>query len=495
MRPGHPTLYEVNTRLWLARLSERIGRPATLADVPDEELADMARRGFDWLWCMGVWQTGPAGREEALAAHMLPGYRETLDDFGEADVTSSPYAVRRYTVHEDFGGDEALAGLRERLARHDIGLVLDFVPNHTARDHRWAAEHPEYYIAAGGEPSAGRSMRVETRRGPRVLAHGSDHTYRWTDTLQLNYRHAGLRRAMADELLAVAARCDGVRCDMAMLLVPEIMQRWGEASLPSDGSEPVDLPFWDEAIAGVRRAHPGFVFIAEAYWDLEWRLQRWGFDYTYDKTLYDRLTHGEAESVRGHLRADAEYQRRSVRFLENHDEPRIAAVLDPPRHRAAALVAFLVPGMRFFHDGQLEGHVCRVPIQLRRGPAEDTDGELADFYARLLALLGSPELRTGEWSLLEVAPAWDGNATWRQFVAFTWRGSDGGRLMVVVNYAGARGQCRVAVPFPEIAGGAVRLEELLGTDSYDRYGDEMLSRGLYVELPSWGAHVFDVRMA
>ena len=167
----------------------------------------------------------------------------------------------------------------------------------------------------------------------------------WADTFQLNYRHAGFREARIAELGAIADRCDGVRCDMAMLLQPAIIQRtWGDRSRPADGSPPKDNPFWPEAIAAIKRRHPGFTFAAEVYWDMEWELQQAGFDYTYDKRLYDRLVEGAATPVREHLMADPGFQERSLRFIENHDEPRAAATFSPEMHRAAATIALLARG-------------------------------------------------------------------------------------------------------------------------------------------------------
>src|SRR5262249_21557862 len=230
-----------------------------------------------------------------------------------------------------------------------------FVPNHTALDHPWVTEHPEFYVA-GSEEALAREpanyCRLATPSGPCILAYGRDPYFPgWPDTLQLNYRHAKLRTAMQEELCRAADRCDGLRCDMAMLLLPDVFARtWGAASVPRDGSAPVDTPFWPEALARVRQNHPGFVFMAEGYWDLEWTLQQQGFDYTYDKRMYDRLHARNAGAVRGHLHADPEFLRKSVHFLENHDEPRAAAAFPRPVHRAAAVLTFLVPGMRFFHE-------------------------------------------------------------------------------------------------------------------------------------------------
>ena len=153
---------------------------------------------------------------------------------------------------------------------------------------------------------------------------------------------------MIAELGKISGQCDGVRCDMAMLILPEVFERtWGRRP----------EPFWPKAIASVRRQHPEFLFMAEVYWDLEWTMQQQGFDYAYDKRLYDRLREGHPQAVRGHLLAGLDYQNRLARFLENHDEPRAAATFPPGVHEAAAVVTYLAPGLRFFHQGQFEGRV------------------------------------------------------------------------------------------------------------------------------------------
>ena len=62
MGKPYPSLYQINTRVWLTELAQRLGRPATLDDVPDAALDGLARMGFDWVWFLSVWQTGPAGQ-------------------------------------------------------------------------------------------------------------------------------------------------------------------------------------------------------------------------------------------------------------------------------------------------------------------------------------------------------------------------------------------------------------------------------------------------
>lgn len=487
----HPSLYQVNTRVWLRELSRPLGRQATLDDIPEAALDHLARLGFDWVWFLGAWRTGAAGRE---ISRNNPAWRREfqalLPDLAEADICGSCFAITGYTVHAALGGDAALERLRARLRARGLRLLLDFVPNHTALDHPWVQEHPEFYVP-GTESDLGREphnyCRVQTPRGPLVLAHGRDPNFPgWADSLQLNYGHPPLQEAMGAELFKIAALCDGVRCDMAMLILPEVFRRtWAIAA----------EPFWPQVIRRMRRHHPGFLFMAEVYWDLERTLQEQGFDYTYDKGLYDRLRSRPARPVRDHFRADTEFQGKLVRFLENHDEPRAAETFPPAVHRAAAVLTFLSPGLRFFHQGQFEGRRQRIPVHLCRGPAESVDPGLEEFYRRLLPCAHHPVVREGEWRLLECAPASEGNGTWDGFIAFSWQGPDGRRLLVAVNYAGNRGQCYVRLPFQDVRGRMVRLRDLMGPASYDREGDHLVSPGLYLDLPEWGYHVFGLAQA
>jgi len=494
-----PSLLQINTRARLSEHAQALGRAATLDDIPDADLDHIAADGFDWVWLLGVWQTGDAARAVSLSQpEWQAEYRHVLINYTPADVAGSPFAVREYVVHRDFGGPAALARLRQRLDKRGVRLMLDFVPNHTAPDHPWVRQHPEFYVHGTAddrnrEPQ--NYVAVETAYGPSVLAHGRDPYFPgWPDTLQLNYRHRGLREAMAHTLEDIAQQCDGVRCDMAMLVLPDVIQRtWGERARPADGSAPVDAPFWPEAIARVRRRRPDFVFMAEAYWDLEWTLQQQGFDYTYDKRLYDRLAEQHAAAVAGHLHADAEYQRRSARFIENHDEPRAAATFPPAVHPAAAVVALLVPGLSFVHEGQTTGRRLRTSNHLRRRAPEPVDRELETFYERLQGVMRRRVAREGDWRLADVAPAWDGNHTAEQFVAFTWQ-RDNERLLIAVNYAPRAGQCWVRPAFgSELERTPVVLRDLLDpTVRYERNGTDLAGKGLYLDVPAWRAHVFDV---
>ncbi len=486
--PRYPSLYQINTRPWLTRLSRALGRDATLDDVPDAALDDLAGSGLDWVWFRSVWRTGPAGQR---VSREHPDWRKefeaTLPDLREEDIAGSGYAITGDVTHPALGGDEALARLRGRLRDRGLRLMLDFVPNHTALDHPWVEEHPEYYIA-GTEVDLARApqnyARVPCRGEGRLFALGRDPYFSgWPDTLQLNYGNPATREAMRGELLRIAGQCDGVRCDMAMLILPEVFERtWG---LKSE-------PFWPWAISSVRERVPDFCFMAEVYWDLEWTLQQQGFDYTYDKRLYDRLRDRHARPVREHFWAGLDYQDRLARFLENHDEPRAAATFPAEIHEAAAVITYFAPGLRFFQEGQWEGRSKRISPHLCREPDEPIDSRLKVFYDHLLTVLQNPEVREGQWRLLECAPAWEGNGTFDDFLAFFWQGSDseGGHFLVVVNYADHPSQCYARLPFPDLDGRSWRLADQLGAAVHDRDGGDLLNRGLYLDMGGWAYHAF-----
>jgi hypothetical protein len=485
---SYPSLYQINTRVLLTDLCRSLGRPATLDDIPDNELDRLAQDGFDWVWFLSVWQTGPAGRKVSLEnAEWRREFQELLPDLSDQDVCGSGVAIQSYTVHSDFGGNSALERLRRRLDRRGLRLLLDFVANHTAPDHPWVEQHSEYYVN-GTEEQLAREPRNYTRAsapgGQMVLAYGRDPYFAgWPDTLQLNYANADLQEAMASELESIATMCDGVRCDMAMLILPDVFERtWGLRP----------AAFWPDAIARARARNPGFLFMAEVYWDLEWALQQQGFDYTYDKRLYDRLRDGHARPVRDHFRADMDFQRKSARFLENHDEPRAAATFPPGQYQAAAVLTYLCPGLRFFHQGQFDGRTKKIPVHLRRGPGEAADPDLRRFYDGLLSCLRRAEARDAQWQLLECTPAWDQNWTWDSFICFAWRGMDRTALIVVTNFAANQSQCYLRLPFDELKGRTTHLRDLMGTAAFDREGDDILFRGLYLDLPAWGYHVFEL---
>lgn len=488
-QPLYPLLNQANTRVWLTDLSTELGRVATLDDIPDCALDVFKEMGFDWIWMLSVWCTGEQGqmisRNNPVWRH---AFKETLSDLTEEDIGGSGFAIADYHVHPDLGGDEALKRLRERLAARGLKLMLDFVPNHMGPDHPWVSEHPEYFISSTEYDLQNNPLNytwVNTKQGERIMAYGRDPYFDgWPDTVQLDYSHPAVVEAMTNELLHIAGQCDGVRCDMAMLILPDVFGKtWGRNA----------MSFWPEAMMAVRQQHPDFCFMAEVYWDMEWTLQQLGFDYTYDKRLYDRLHEGFAKTVREHFHARLDYQGKLVRFLENHDESRIAATLDQPQHEAAAVISFLSPGMRFFHQGQFEGKNKKISPHLIRAPKESLDAGMQKFYSSLLAILKQPIFRDGHWQLLECTPAWEGNDTWESFVAFAWEGAERKLALVVINYAPHDGQCYLKIPMMEKGFGHWELKDIMNPVTYSRDNHDLLTKGLYLGMKPWQYHVFKVR--
>jgi hypothetical protein len=478
--PGRPTIYEINTAVWLGDLSRRLGRPVRLSTVPAIEWDRLAALRVDAVWLMGVWRRSAGGL--AIAERnpgLMASFRATLPDLQPGDVIGSPYCVRDYELEPRFGGPGALAKARAALADRGIGLILDYVPNHVAPDHTWTSDHPEYFIhGTAAELEADPAAFLETAAG--VLANGKDPYFSpWPDVVQLNAFSPELREAATRTLVSIGEQCDGVRCDMAMLMTNEVFARtWGERA----GHQPAE-DYWQSIIAAVRAGDPDLVFIAEAYWDMEWTLQQQGFDFCYDKRLYDRLVGESAQSVRSHLQAAPDYQERLVRFIENHDEPRAADTFTPEQERAAAVVMSTLEGARLYHAGQFDGLHTHVPVFLARGPEQPGDRELRDFYEKLLAAVAESDLRDGDWQLCECR-GWPDNGSAGQLVSWCWR-ANGRRHLVVVNLASGEAQARIRLPWSDLSGRAWRLTDALSGRDFERDGTELQDQGLYVGMGPW----------
>jgi hypothetical protein len=481
--PARPTIYEINTAVWLERLGRPRGRPLTLDEVPAAAWDAVAALPVDAVWLMGVWARSPAGLRIALEnPDLAAGNRAALPDLRDEDVIGSPYCVRDYVVDARFGGPDALAAARAALAARGLGLMLDYVPNHVAPDHPWTTERPGCLVpGTDADLAADQAAFLRTPAG--VFARGRDPYFPpWPDVVQLNAFAPDLRDAVVETLVAIGAQCDGLRCDMAMLTTNEVFARtWGERAGPVPAEE-----YWPLVIARTRAAHPDLLFVAEAYWDMEFALQSQGFDLCYDKRLYDRLAHESAEAVRGHLQADAGYQERLLRFIENHDEPRAAATFGPAQARAAAVAMSTLQGARLYHDGQLEGRRTHIPVFLGRGPDEPPDDDLRAFYERLLRAVADSGLRDGAWRLCD-CEGWPDNDAYRRLVAWCWSGA-GARHLVVVNLSDAPAQARVRVPWDDLAGRAWELADRLDGRCFERDGDALAGDGLYVELGAWAFH-------
>ena len=485
-----PILYELNTRCWLRELALQAGCRVTLSNVPEPLVVEWARRGFTHIWLMGVWTSGPAAREQALTSTGL--FREfdlALPDWVDQDVAGSPYAIAAYLVPRNLGGESGLKKFRRLLRKYGLKLVLDFVPNHVGLGHPWVRARPGLFVPANAlDPLA---IVVGPSRSPARLSHGRDpHFPPWADTVQLDYRRPDTRAFMIEELKRLAARCDGVRCDMAMLLLNDVFgETWRNHPCRD---EVATGEFWSQAIAGVRGAHPDFLLLAEAYWNRERDLLNLGFDFAYHKRVADAICE-QPESVQQELLDSRDWLVRGAHFLENHDERRAADRLTPATHRVAAFVMLTLPGLRFLHEGQLAGWKVRTPVQLGRRFQEPADPAVEAIYDQLLSTLQNTAVGRGTGELLAPRPAWDDNPTTKWFVLVQWQGAPDEFYLAVANLAPHRSQCYAPLTVAHLARHDWQLFDVLGGQGHERGGDELRARGLFLDVPAHAAQLFQFR--
>ncbi len=495
--PTRPIIYEIHTYIWLNDLSQIFQRNITLANVPTEIWDAIAELHIDAVWLMGIWERSPLGRAIAMDnSGLVQDFSHKLPDFDPDDNVGSAYCIRNYKIDAALGSEMDLSVVRQALGKRGIRLILDFVPNHCALDHAWVAEHPDYFIR-GNQQNYTDDPTAYFQVGGYFLARGRDpNSSAWPDVAQLNLFSRGLRDALMENLRNIAQQCDGLRCDMAMLVLNDIFkQTWALSA-----GEDIQEEFWTEAIRTIRKEKPDFLFIAECYWDTEWQLQQLGFDFCYDKRLYDRLVYENAESIRTHLTANLDYQAKLIRFIENHDESRatVAFGVDPlgsisqSRYYAAAIIAASLPGAKLFYEGQFEGRQIGGSVFLRRRFNEIVDTELAGFYARLLKIIDDPLIRKGDWNLLD-CEGWPENQSFKNLLAWAYS-LDGEYCLIVVNFSSVDAQGAIKLPWTELLDKTICLNDLLHDQNYQRVGIELISQGLFVEMPPWGIHWFSFNL-
>ncbi|MDM8552303.1 alpha-amylase family glycosyl hydrolase [Desulfobacterales bacterium HSG2] len=485
-------LYQINTRVFLRRFDTE-NRKARLDDIPRSYWEHLAEKGFDYIWLMGIWKICESTIEKYCFKEgaTRDSFSEALKDFRREDVIGSPFAVDRYEVSPTIGTEESVRNVRSVLNDLGMKLILDFVPNHFSADSSLIQTDPYIFLEAVSDAFIRdpHTFYRPSENDGRTFAHGRDPFFpAWEDTVQVNYFNPDAREFMVNTLMYLTGLCDGVRCDVAMLLLNDVFGNTWKEVLSETGFERPEEEFWKAAVESVKKVTPGFIFIGEVYWDKEWELQQLGLDYTYDKRLTDRLKAGNVKEIRDHLLAETDFQNKSVRFVENHDEERAAAAFGEERSEAAAIIISTLQGMRFYHDGQFEGKKIRLPVQLGREPVEPLNKGLSDFYEQLLRIINTPVFKKGEWSLLQTHPAWERDVTYPNILAWAWKYESEKRL-VLVNYSDAISTCRVN---PDVDGysGQFELVDLLNNQTYTRSVEEARHPGIYIELKSYKSHIF-----
>ena len=489
----YPSIYEINTRVWLNGFNTP-EKNARLCDVPSEYWKNLAWYGIEYVWLMGIWKTCETTIEKyCFEDELKNSYSKALKDWKRDDVIGSPYSIDVYEVNPKIGTEEDLKKIREDLTKAGIKLILDFIPNHFSADTSLLHSNPEIFLQVD---EAIYVLEKHTFYQPDIsekkyYAHGRDPFFSaWQDTIQVNYCSEAAREYHKEVLSRLTSLCDGVRCDMAMLALNNVFKNTWAGVLPKECNNQGLPEYWKELISTSKTKREDFLFIAEAYWDLEWPLQQLGFDYTYDKRLTDRLKHSVARETYDHLLADIGFQEKSLRFLENHDEQRAITEFGKEKSKAAAIIISTIPGARFYNDGQFEGKKIKLPVQLGREPEEVISDEIKSFYCRLLRITSEKIFKNGEWKLLHPICSWEKNNSYNNILAWHWKLGNEKRI-VVVNYANTVSTCRIKI---DIAGYEEEfvIVDLLNEVCYTRSAEEVYNLGLYIELKPYNAHIFDL---
>lgn len=480
----NPKLYEINTRVWI----KRFGSDTKLSEIPVRYFNDLKLKGINIVWLMGLWKTCASVIEKSFNPDLVSSYHKALNDWKKEDVIGSPFAIDEYEINLELGSKEDLLSLREKLNSIGIKLFLDFIPNHFSAGSSLIKEHPEYFLQADEEIYQ-RDPHTFFKYNDKIFAHGRDPLFpAWDDTIQVNFFNTDARNFQIENLLKLAECCDGVRCDMAMLVMNNIFYSTWSGVLNKFNIQKINIEFWKIAVEKVKEKYPDFIFLAETYWDLEWDLQQLGFDFTYDKRLTDRLLKDDIEGVKSHLYADKSYQMKSVRFIENHDEERAVIKFGNQRSLAAATIISTIMGMKLYYDGQFEGKRVKLPVQLGREPNEKVSETKKNYYYKLLGALNDEIFIKGNWNMLYPSAAANINSSFNNILAWQWE-IDNQIRIIVVNYSDLTAQCRLKLKLNS-SSETIELTDVLNNQKYSRKVDEINSIGLFIELKAYNSHIF-----
>jgi glycosidase len=488
----NPIIYQINVRVWFAELQNKLGIKS-LSDIPADIWTDFKEQGIDIIWLMGIWKTVPtAVKKYCFEPALIEEYKKALPEWNDEDVIGSPYSINSYTLNPNLGVKKDLIELKSRLNRIGLKLILDFIPNHFHAESSLIKSNPDIFLP-GSEELLKKNDQTYFRSDldNDIYCHGRDPYFpAWQDTIQINFFSQKAREYLINQLLDLTKFCDGVRCDMAMLALNNVFSNTWNSELESRNFTKPDNEFWEDAISKVRKHSSEFLFIGEVYWGHEWTLQQLGFDFTYDKNLYDKLVNGSANEIKEHLKADKSFQQKSLRFIENHDEKRASAVFGFQKSTAAAQIIGTIPGAKLFLHGQFDGKITKLPVQLGRYPEEPKRTEYNAFYKKLLNIISKDKFANSEWDLMGNFQSWEGDETYKNILCWSWH-NDNDEWLVTINYSDSICSCRI---FPE--GNTdkeyIQLDDEINNKHYRRNYSDLQRIGLYIELQPYSSHIFKV---
>ncbi|MCW7475385.1 alpha-amylase family protein [Leptospira levettii] len=365
-------LYEIGSRLFCGKKGEHL--PAIFNELEKKTPFVWA----DEIWLMGVWKNSPSSQRIAQTMPELqPGYQSVRSQLTNKDIYGSPYSIFEYNLDPLIGGDTDLTVIYEWSRSKNKKLILDFVPNHMAIDSPLVSQFPNLFLQSiHSEQDKNSFLHPNGNR----YKHGKDPYFDgWTDTIQWDFSNPEVENYHIQILKTIAKHCDGVRCDMAMLPLPDVFER-------THGKK--SLYHWENVICSVKSEFPDFRFYAEVYWGLDGTLRSLGFDATYDKSLYDELVHHRLDQVAENISNESGQISKPnlIRFLENHDENRAKLTFGEHSKTYFSLLSCL-PGILLLFDGQEIGCLKKIPVQMKNVDEESPDIEIEDFYKRAFAIL------------------------------------------------------------------------------------------------------------
>ncbi|MCG6141435.1 alpha-amylase [Leptospira mtsangambouensis] len=327
----------------------------------------------DEIWLMGVWKNSPKSQSIARSMPELQqGFQEAKHPLLPEDIYGSPYSIYSYTPDPLVSSNGNLTHVYELIHQWNKKLILDFVPNHMAIDSPLIESDPNLFLTASESVSTQNSFLHPN--GNRYV-HGRDPYFDgWTDTIQWDFSNHSVEDKHIRILKEIAKQCDGVRCDMAMLLLPDVFERTHGKKSVYD---------WNRVIKTIKQDFPNFKFYAEAYWGMENRLIDLGFDAAYDKSIYDALKANHFPFVSESLKENE--KRTKIRFLENHDEERAKLTFGDNSESYFCLL-LASECILLFHEGQNLGLTKKIPIQMIKTDSENVNPITEEFYKRALKI-------------------------------------------------------------------------------------------------------------
>ncbi|KAA6465174.1 alpha-amylase [Acidobacteria bacterium AB60] len=541
-----------STYVWLHQLSKQFGRQVRiLSDIPDEELATLARRGINTLWLIGVWERSRASKTIKLLC-------------GNQDAVASAYSLFDYRIADDLGGEPAYINLRDRAFRHGIRLASDMVPNHMGIDSPWVVNHPEWFISRWESPYPAYSYngpdlsaddRVEIkiddhyftqtdaavtfrRRDKssgetRFIYHGNDGTsFPWNDTAQLDYLNPAVREQVIQTILHVARLFPVIRFDAAMTLAKRHFHRLWFPGPGSSGAIPsraeysmsdeefnriMPHEFWREVVDRVAAEVPGTLLLAEAFWLMEgYFVRTLGMHRVYN-SAFMVMTRDEDNAkyrsvLKNTLEFDPDIMKRYVNFMSNPDErTAIDQYGKGDKAFGVAVMMATLPGLPMFGHGQIEGYTEKYGMEYYKPRYDESpDWWLVERHDREIApLLKRRWLFAESYNFLLYDFFHDSGSVDENVFAYSNRVNDQSALVVYHNvYGTTQGTIRISAAYADKGSGQLRqrtLWEGLGLgdtasilafrDSvsgleYLRRAHEVADRGLRLELHAYQSHVF-----